>query len=97
MPKFLIEVPHEPDELACAKVVQVFLSSGSHFLTRADWGCTDGDHRAWMIVDVSTKNEPRMIVPPALRGQASIVQLNAFSMDQIESILDRHRVNRSGS
>ena len=49
-----------------------------------------------MIVDVSTKNEARMIVPQAFRGQASIVQLNRFSVDQIDSILDRHRVSRSG-
>jgi hypothetical protein len=36
MPKFLIDVAHASDELACARVVQVFLTSGSHFLTNAD-------------------------------------------------------------
>ncbi len=90
MPKFLIEVPHEADELACARVVHVFLSSGSHFLTHADWGCADGDHKAWMIVDVNSRNEARMIVPPALRPQAKIVALNSFSLEQIDSILRRH-------
>ena len=39
MPKFLIEVAHEPEVIACARVVEVFLKSGSHFLTNADWGC----------------------------------------------------------
>lgn len=97
MPRFLIEVPHEPDELTCARVVQVFLASGSHFLTKADWGCMDGDHRAWMIVDVDTKNEARLIVPPALRAHASIVALNSFSMDQIVSILNRHKGSQPGS
>lgn len=44
MPKFLIEIPHEATTAACARVVEHFLRSGSHFLTQADWGCKDGDH-----------------------------------------------------
>ncbi|HYX20866.1 MAG TPA: hypothetical protein VFA98_08480 [Thermoanaerobaculia bacterium] len=41
MPRFLIEVPHEAETVACARVVDVFLKSGSHFLSNADWGCRD--------------------------------------------------------
>ena len=92
MAKFLIEVPHDPDTRACARVVQVFLSSGSHFLTHADWGCEDGIHSAWMIVDVENKDEARAIVPPAFRAQARIVGLNRFTIDQIDSILSGDRV-----
>ena len=36
MPQFLIEVPHPEEALACARIVKVFLSTGSHFLTHAD-------------------------------------------------------------
>jgi hypothetical protein len=90
MAKFLIEVPHDPDTAACARVVHVFLTSGSHFLTQADWGCMDGDHRAWIIVDVANKQEAVGIVPPALRASARVVGLNQFSIDQIEPILKRH-------
>jgi hypothetical protein len=91
MPRFLIEVPHEPEIVACAKVVQVFLTSGSHYLTHADWGCLDGDHRSWMIVDVGSKEEARALLPPAFRSQAHIVGLNQFSMEQIDKILSRHK------
>ena len=90
MSRFLIEVPHEAEKIACARVVQVFLASGSHFLANADWGCMAGDHRAWMIVDADNQDEARLIVPPAFRSQATIVGLNSFSMDQIEQILSRH-------
>ena len=90
MARFLIEVPHEEDLVACAKVVQVFLASGSHFLTHADWGCADGDHRAWIIVDVADKHEALAIVPPAFRKDARIVGLNRFSMDEINRILRNH-------
>jgi hypothetical protein len=91
MARFLIEVPHEAEVIACAKVVQVFLTSGSHFLTRADWGCKDGDHRAWIIVDLDTRDEARALLPPAFRAKARIVKLNKFSIEEIDDILSHHR------
>jgi hypothetical protein len=91
MPRFLIEVAHEGSELACAKVVQIFLNTGSHFLSHADWGCMDGEHKAWIIVDVATKDEARLILPPVFRAQARIVQLNFFTMEEIEDILRHHQ------
>ena len=91
MARFLIEVPHEAETAACARVVKVFLASGSHLLTHADWGCMDGDHRAWIIVDVASKDEARAIVPPAFRTSARIVGLNHFSIDQIDRILKDHQ------
>jgi len=93
MPKFLIEVPHEADTVACAKVVKVFLSTGSHFLTHAHWGCMDGVHSAFLIVDMADKQEALMILPPAFRGDARIVRLTYFSMKQIDATLARHQAN----
>jgi hypothetical protein len=87
--RFLIEVEHEADMVACARVVDIFLKSGSHFLSRADWGCRDGEHKAWMIVEADSKDEASRILPPAFRAHAKIVQLNAFTTDEIEIIL-RH-------
>ena len=91
MARFLIEVPHEKEVAACARVVKVFLASGSHLLTHADWGCMDGDHRAWLIADVANKDEALAIVPPAFRSAARVVGLNHFSMGQIDQILKRHQ------
>jgi hypothetical protein len=90
MPRFLIELPHEEGTVPCARVVQVFLQTGSHFLTHADWGCRDGVHKAWIIVDVANKNQARDIVPPPYRSDAKIVQLNSFSLSEIEAILKEH-------
>jgi hypothetical protein len=88
--RFLIEVPHEEATLACARAVEVFLRSGSHFLSNADWGCKDGVHKAWMVVEVESKDEARGIVPPAFRPQTKIVRLNAFTLKDIEDILRHH-------
>lgn len=83
MPRFLIEIKHEAEALACSQVVQIFLTSGSHFLTHADWGCMDGEHSAWIIVEVDSKEEARSILPPAFRADARIVALNKFRKEQI--------------
>jgi len=91
MAKFLIEAPHDAERLACARVVEIFLKTGSHFLTHADWGCTDGEHKAWIVADVETKDEARSILPPAFRAQAKIVKLNDFTMEQVDEILRHHQ------
>jgi hypothetical protein len=90
MPRFLIEVPHEADFAACTKAVEVFLRTGSHFLTHADWGCTDGEHKAWIIADVDSKDEARNIVPADFRLKARVVGLNTFTMTQIEEMRRSH-------
>ncbi len=89
--RFLIELPHEPNMVECARAVEIVLKSGSHFLTHADWGCKDGDHKAWIIVEVQNKDEARAIVPPALRAKARVVQLNSLSIGEIEDILRHHQ------
>jgi hypothetical protein len=90
VPKFLIEVPHEADVVECSRAVQVLLSSGSHWVTHAEWGCLDGVHCAWMIVEVGSKAEALAIVPPAFRGGSRVVGLNRFSLPDIEAFLGRH-------
>lgn len=90
MPRFLIELPHDPERVACARVVKVFLTSGSHLLTNADWGCMDGVHSAWLIVDVANKQEALAIIPPAFRASARVVGLNQFSVEVIDDVLKSH-------
>jgi len=84
MARFLIQVEHPAETLACARVVQIFLATGSHFLTHADWGCVDGEHTAWIIVEVDSKEQARAILPPAFRSQAKIVALNKFAVETID-------------
>ena len=90
MARFLIETPHDGNLVACARAVELFLRTGSHFLTHADWGCKDGEHFAWIVVDVDTRDEARNIIPPIFRAQSKIVQLNAFTIDDLEGMLRQH-------
>ena len=91
MPKFLIEVPHGGDLNACKHAVEIFLRTGSHFLTHADWGCKDGEHKAWLIIDVGSKDEARNVVPPEFRPKAKIVGLNSFSRENLDATVREHQ------
>lgn len=90
MAKFLIEVPHEAEQKACALAIQILLKTGSHYLTNAEFGCFDGEHKAWTIVDVENKEEARRILPPVFRSHAKIIGLNRFTLEQIDEILRYH-------
>jgi hypothetical protein len=91
MAKFLIEVPHEAEEIACLRAIEIFLKSGSHFLTRADWGCMDGEHKAWIILEADDKEDARHVLPPAYRPQAKIISLTGFALEDVEESLRYHR------
>lgn len=92
MSKYLIEIPHSGNKLECLRAVEILLNSGSHFLTNADWGCLDGDHKAWFFMDADNKKEALMIVPPAYRKDTKITQLNKFKLQEIEEMLKHHVV-----
>jgi hypothetical protein len=96
MARFLIEVPHSSDEKACKLAIHALLTAGSHYITHADWGCFDGEHKAWMIVDVDSRDDARHIVPPAFRPETKIVQLNKFSLQEAEDMLRTHPDQQAG-
>jgi hypothetical protein len=91
MAMHLIEVEHSDKKLECMQAIQVFLNSGSHFLANADWGCKDGVHKAWMVVDVKDKSEALQIVPPLYRKKATIVALNKYTLAEMEETVSIHK------
>lgn len=93
MKKFLIEVPHGVDKHACDEAIQVFMNTGSHFLTHAEWGCLDGEHKAWIIVEVENKEEALFIIPPLYRSSAKIVQLTTFTA---QDLLEPEKYHQKG-
>ena len=90
MERFLIEVPHEAEEEACLQAIRVLIASGSHFLTHSDFGCLDGVHKGWIIVEVDSKDEARTLLPPIYRSKAQIVKLSKFSLREVDEMLQSH-------
>ena len=87
MPKFLIEIPHSSEHEACVRAAHALLSIGSHFITNADWGCLDGEHKTWMTVEVDSREEARQIVPPGFRREATVIEVNKFTLQEIQEML----------
>jgi hypothetical protein len=90
MPKYFIEIPHGSEKFECLRSASVLLSTGSHFLANADWGCMDGVHKAWFFMDADSKDEVLMIIPPAFRKDAKISQLNKFKLSDVNELLKHH-------
>ena len=63
MTRFLVEVPHEATKEACDQAIKSFLETGSHFFTNADWGCEDGEHKAWFIMEIDDRESVLQILP----------------------------------
>ncbi len=90
MTKYLVEVPHDESKEGCARAIRAFLSTGFHFMTNADWGCSDGVHKAWFFVDLGSKDEVRTILPPMYRAEAQITELEKFTHEKIDAIMEQH-------
>ena len=78
MPRYLIEIPHSADTIECNKIIKLFLESGSHLLSNADWGCKDGVHKSWFISEFDNKEQAKQIVPMLLRNEALIIEITKF-------------------
>jgi hypothetical protein len=90
MSKYLLEVQHEADVSSCLKAVKVLLETGSHFLTRADFGCHDGVHSAWIVVETDRREDALNIVPRAYREQTRVVELTNFSLEEVDNLMQHH-------
>ncbi|MBI3159858.1 MAG: hypothetical protein HYZ26_09700 [Chloroflexi bacterium] len=91
MPRFLIEVVHENSKEACERAVRAFLNTGSHFVTNADWGCSDEVHKAWITVDVDSKEQALSLLPPPFRKDAVVISLQKFTLEELDMTFQQHQ------
>jgi hypothetical protein len=82
--RFLIELEHEATNDACYKAYNIILSTGSHFLSNAEWGCEDNVHCCWIIADLDTKDEARAILPPIYRNDAKITEIKRYKLEDFK-------------
>ncbi len=90
MKKYLIEVEHDSDKKACEEAIKVFLNTGSHFMTHADWGCMDGEHKAWITMETDRREDALSILPPAYRRKARVIELTRFKLEEPDGITPLH-------
>lgn len=74
MKKFLVISDHAAQD--CVKALKEVLAIG--YLTHFDWGCKDGVHTGWAILEAEDKAQALMSVPTFLRQQAQVILLTKF-------------------
>ncbi len=79
MDRFLVVSPHTDED--CVNALKQVLAAG--YLTHFDWGCKDGDHTGWVILEAENAKEALMVVPSGQRQKARAVRLVKFSADQV--------------
>ena len=80
----------DESEQSCAKAAMAFIESGSHFMTHADHGCEHNEHKAWMIVELDSKEMARSLLPPVYRARAKIVKFNNYASGDFQKVMEDH-------
>ena len=89
MPTYLIEIPHSENTAECKNIIKLFVESGSHLLSNANWGCKDGVHKSWFISDFDSRENALQIIPALLRQHASIIELVKFNKGDIAQFAEK--------
>jgi len=89
MPRYMIEIPHADEHIACVRALQAIEQYGSHFFAEADWGCAAGKHAGFLVVELPSREEALRLVPPAFRHDARVVEVEHFSREKIESMVSK--------
>jgi hypothetical protein len=81
MKRFIVVSNHTSED--CTRAIRETLAIG--YLTHYDWGCKDGVHTGWAILEADDKAEAMMSVPTFLRAQAQVIQLTKFDPERFET------------
>ncbi len=81
MARYLIESQHTAEE--CMQVMDAILIMGIDFLDKFDFGCRDGIHAGWAIVEADSESAARKMVPAFVRSKARIFKVSKFTPQQI--------------
>jgi hypothetical protein len=79
MDRFMVEIPHDPDKASCLAAHKIFAESGNHYLTHADFGCEDGVHDAWLVVEADDRAEARLVAPPQYRDDTRVTKVKRYA------------------
>ena len=77
MDRYLIETPHTAQD--CHMLIEQIYAMG--YLYHFDWGCQDGVHSGWAVIEAESEAQARLAVPPLVRKKARVIRLNKFYGD----------------
>jgi hypothetical protein len=78
--RYIVISPHTKED--CNNAIKQVLSTG--YITHFEWGCKDGDHTGWAILEAEDAKQAMMAVPPGQRQTARVVRLTRFTPEEVE-------------
>ena len=87
MPRYLVELTHKDDHIACVRSLEAIERQGSHLMTHLHWGCRTGVHVGWFIDEFANEEEALQIIPPSFREEARVVEVKQFTKNDIAAMV----------
>lgn len=75
MDRYLVISPHTEGD--CKQALKEVNAIG--YITHFDWGCADGDHTGWVVIEAENTQQALLVVPAMQRHKAKAVKLVKFS------------------
>ncbi len=85
--KYLVVTPHQPEE--CLDVLDDLSTKDKKLLSQIEWGCTDGDHTGYLLVDADSKDAAIKKLPEKERAKAKAIKMAKFTPEQIKAIHEK--------
>lgn len=80
--KYLVEMKHTKEE--CLQALDAVNESGhKDLLGKIDWGCMDGNHTGYMIVEANSSEAALKDIPDVVKKNSHAYKLNKFTSQQI--------------
>lgn len=84
MSTFLIKTPHTVEN--CLKALDAEAEKGSEILGKFYYGCKEGDHTGYAVIESGDKSEAWKFVPDFLRRDATVLKVDRFTPEMIKSL-----------
>ena len=80
MERFLVESPHTANE--CKLALKSVQSMG--YLNNFDWGCEDGVHTGWIVIEAENSAQALGVVPAVIRSKERVIKLSKFESGVVD-------------
>lgn len=84
MTRYLVTSPHTADD--CVRALDSTLAKGTTVLDKFVFGCMDGDHTGYAIVDVKSMSDALAMVPDFLQESACITKVDKLTAADIRAL-----------
>lgn len=82
MDRYIIESIHT--EETCTLLLDEVSAMG--YLHNFEWGCDDGVHCGWAIIEADSQEQALMVVPSLARDTARAIRLVKFSPEMVRAL-----------